>query len=494
MASTYSPSLKIQLMATGENAGSWGEITNTNLGTAIEEAIVGTADVVFAGSNVTLSLSDTNVSQTARALRLNLTGTSGGARILYLPDTEKSYIVRNTLADQVTVTVVSTPGTSVIVPSGKTMYLYVDSVNVTEAITHVNNFSTTTAIGVTSGGTGQSSFTNGALLLGSGTSGLSTLVGTSIGQIPQWDGNAWVATTTSTGVLSFSAGTTGFTPNTATGGAVVLGGTLNASSGGTGQTSYASGDILYASGSSTLTKLPIGTPGQVLTVAGGVPSWATSAAAGVSSFNSRTGAVNLTSGDVTGALGYTPVNSSTLSGYAQLASTNTFTQSQRINTGGVSSLYLGSGTSQGIQFDGSAIGIGFSTGAFWILYPSYIEAAGTGDVRKPGGGPFNPTSDARLKENVVDYTVGLNGINALRPVKYNYNDVTPLGPSTNHKTFTGLVAQDVQQTPLANMAFEGQDGYLILDTNELTYALVNAVKELSAKVDALQAELDALKG
>jgi hypothetical protein len=47
MPSTYS-NLKIQLMATGENSTTWGDVTNTNLGTAIEEAIAGSADVTFA--------------------------------------------------------------------------------------------------------------------------------------------------------------------------------------------------------------------------------------------------------------------------------------------------------------------------------------------------------------------------------------------------------------------------------------------------------------
>jgi len=78
MASTYS-NLKIQLMATGENATTWGTVTNTNLGTAIEEAITGSADVTFSSATVTLTLTNTNSSQTARNLRLNLIGTSGGA-------------------------------------------------------------------------------------------------------------------------------------------------------------------------------------------------------------------------------------------------------------------------------------------------------------------------------------------------------------------------------------------------------------------------------
>ena len=57
MASTYS-ALKIELIGTGEQAGTWGVTTNTNLGTAIEEAITGSANVTFANATVTLTLSD----------------------------------------------------------------------------------------------------------------------------------------------------------------------------------------------------------------------------------------------------------------------------------------------------------------------------------------------------------------------------------------------------------------------------------------------------
>ena len=79
MPSTYSQ-LKIELIGTGDQSGTWGDTTNTNLGTALEEAITGSADVTFASGTVTLTLTDTNTTQTARNLRLNLTGTSGGAQ------------------------------------------------------------------------------------------------------------------------------------------------------------------------------------------------------------------------------------------------------------------------------------------------------------------------------------------------------------------------------------------------------------------------------
>jgi hypothetical protein len=143
MASTYS-SLKIQLMGTGENSGTWGTITNTNLGTAIEEAIVGSADVTFASGTVTLTLTDTNSSQAARNLRLNLTGTSGGAQDLIVPAIEKVYIVNNGCADAITVK--NTTGTGIAVPAGKTMYVYNNGTNVVDAVTHLTSLTLTTPL------------------------------------------------------------------------------------------------------------------------------------------------------------------------------------------------------------------------------------------------------------------------------------------------------------------------------------------------------------
>jgi hypothetical protein len=168
MASTYSD-LKIQLMATGENSGTWGDVTNTNLGTAIEEAITGSADVAFSSADVTLTLTNTNATQSARNLRLNLTGTSGGARNLIVPAIEKIYIINNGLAD--TVTVKNAAGTGIAVPAGKTMYVYNNSTNVVDAITHLTSLTLGSALPVASGGTGITSFGAGvATFLGTPSS------------------------------------------------------------------------------------------------------------------------------------------------------------------------------------------------------------------------------------------------------------------------------------------------------------------------------------
>lgn len=142
MASTYSP-LKIELIGTGDQSGTWGTTTNTNLGTALEEAITGSADVTFASGTVTLTLTDTNATQTARNLRLNLTGTSGGAQNLIVPAIEKLYLVNNGCADAITVK--NSTGTGIAVPAGKTMFVFNTGSNVVDAVTYLTSLTTPSA-------------------------------------------------------------------------------------------------------------------------------------------------------------------------------------------------------------------------------------------------------------------------------------------------------------------------------------------------------------
>jgi hypothetical protein len=142
MASTYSP-LKIELIGTGDQSGTWGTTTNTNLGTALEEAITGSADVTFASGTVTLTLTDTNATQTARNLRLNLTGTSGGAQNLIVPAIEKLYLVNNGCADAITVK--NSTGTGIAVPAGKTMFVFNTGSNVVDAVTYLTSLATPSA-------------------------------------------------------------------------------------------------------------------------------------------------------------------------------------------------------------------------------------------------------------------------------------------------------------------------------------------------------------
>ena len=95
------------------------------------------------------------------------------------------------------------------------------------------------------------------------------------------------------GVLSFSAGTTGLTPSTATSGAVILAGTLAQANGGTGFSTFTTGDILYSSATNTLSKLSVGTNGYILSVVSGVPSWVTAPPSGASIVNDTSTATSL---------------------------------------------------------------------------------------------------------------------------------------------------------------------------------------------------------
>jgi len=174
MASTYSD-LKFELIGTGDQAGTWGATTNTNLGTAIQQAITGTVDVAFSSADVTLTLTDTNAAQNARALRLNLTGTSGGARNLIVPAIAKQYIVNNGLADAVTVK--NSSGTGIAVAAGKTMLVFNNATNVVDVTNYLSSLALGAALPVTSGGTGITSFGTGvATALGQNVTGSNSIV------------------------------------------------------------------------------------------------------------------------------------------------------------------------------------------------------------------------------------------------------------------------------------------------------------------------------
>ena len=186
MASTYSD-LKIELIGTGDQTGTWGSTTNNNFSVAITEAITGSADVPFSSSDVTVTLTDSNSAQAARNLRLNLTGTSGGARNLILGSgcqIEKLYLINNGLADAVTVK--NTTGTGIAVAAGKSMFVYNNGTNVVDATTYLSSLTLGSALPVASGGTGQittgAAFnalspitTTGDLILGNGTNSATRL-------------------------------------------------------------------------------------------------------------------------------------------------------------------------------------------------------------------------------------------------------------------------------------------------------------------------------
>ena len=125
------------------------------------------------------------------------------------------------------------------------------------------------------GGTGTNTLTANGVLLGNGTSAVGATAAGTTGQVlvgntgaaPSW------STLTSIAVTSINFGTTGLTPSAATTGAITVAGTLVAANGGTGNSTYTAGDILYASAATTLSKLGIGTANKILASTGSAPTW-----------------------------------------------------------------------------------------------------------------------------------------------------------------------------------------------------------------------------
>lgn len=94
MASTFSPILRIELIGTGDQSGTWGITTNTNLGTLIEQAIAGVANIDVTAGNVTLTNLN-GTSDEARCMVLRVTGTPGVSRNIIAPAVSKTYVINN---------------------------------------------------------------------------------------------------------------------------------------------------------------------------------------------------------------------------------------------------------------------------------------------------------------------------------------------------------------------------------------------------------------
>lgn len=128
MASTYSTSLKLELIGDGEQSGIWGQTTNNNLGTLLEQAITGVVSITMADANYTLT-SFNGVSDEARNAVLVVGGTNSQVRDVIAPLVEKLYVVRNNTSGGFGINIKGSTGSAVLVPSGATVWVYCDGTN-----------------------------------------------------------------------------------------------------------------------------------------------------------------------------------------------------------------------------------------------------------------------------------------------------------------------------------------------------------------------------
>jgi hypothetical protein len=140
--STYSPSLRIELITTGDQAGTWGNTTNTNLGTLVESAIAGYVSVSVTTANQALTALNGAADQ-ARNMTIALTTTTGANFAVYAPPAEKTYVIYNASSYAATIynsTVIgntTAAGAGVAIPAGKTMTVWTEGTNFAFQNTHI---------------------------------------------------------------------------------------------------------------------------------------------------------------------------------------------------------------------------------------------------------------------------------------------------------------------------------------------------------------------
>lgn len=264
MASTYSPSLKLTLMGDGDQAGLWGQTTNTNLGTLLEQAITGVQPIVMSDANYTLT-SFNGISDEARNAVLVVTGTNNAVRDLIPPVVEKLYIVANNTTGGYAIRVIGATGTGVSIPNGATQAVYCDGTNFVAASAPFTNGS---VLAVSGGGTGLSTLTANNVILGNGTSSPTFVAPGTTGNVLTSNGTTWASTSLSPEFVSGTRMTfnqtnapTGWTKDTSTNnagfrlvsGSVSSGGTEDFTTAFSSSTAVTVSSISGSAGATTLT-------------------------------------------------------------------------------------------------------------------------------------------------------------------------------------------------------------------------------------------------
>ncbi len=286
MASTYSPLLRIELIGTGDQANTWGVTTNTNLGTLIEQAIAGFANIVLTDTNFTLSEVDGGSDQ-SRCMFLLVTGNQTASRTILAPNLSKMYVVKNGTSGGLAINVqgyngVSTVGNSVSIPNGKSALVYFDGNdfgNVVQSLKNVVIDGVTLTglnapIAVVDGGTGATIPATARSNLGAAASGINSDITGFTGivtPIAVVQGGTGASSASAARANLEAAKSGGNTDITSLNGITTP---LTLSQGGTGANITAgAGKLAYSTGSA-LALSAVGTAGQYLVSAGtSAPTW-----------------------------------------------------------------------------------------------------------------------------------------------------------------------------------------------------------------------------
>jgi len=319
------------------------------------------------------------------------------------------------------------------------------------------NVTLTNALPIAQGGTGQTTASNAInALMPSQTSNSGKYLTTNGVSVSWGTVTPGSGTVTSVAMTSNLSGITiAGTPITSSG-TLTLNGTLNVANGGTGVATLSTGAVLVGNGTSAISSIAPGSNGQVLTSNGS--SWSSSAL---------------------------PTASATVSGVVTTGSQN-FAGAKTFDTGIVSpNGYNFTSTGNSIYWTGSVMEVYISS-TMKFFVGSSSAGFSISDVQKVGGGSFNSYSDSRYKQDISAYGKGLAEIKQVEPKNYRYTAEFMKSDSPS-QAFVGVIAQELEGTAFANCVKTDANGYKIVDTSELTFALINAVKEMSQRIEQLEA-------
>jgi len=211
MPSTYSPDLRIELIANGEQSGTWGTTTNSNLGTLIEDAIAGRAPVSVTSANQALTALN-GAADEARCAAIDLSIGAWGSPAnfnIYVPPVTKLYVVRNTDSTYTATVYCSTvignttaAGSGVTIPAGKTTLVRSDGTNIITQIDYLGSLSLGAALPVASGGTGATTLTANNVILGNGTSAVQVVAPGASGNLLTSNGTTWASSAPPTSFIT----------------------------------------------------------------------------------------------------------------------------------------------------------------------------------------------------------------------------------------------------------------------------------------------------
>ena len=467
MSKTYGNDLKLAIIQSGTQSGTWGEVTNDNLEQVVK-GIGGFVSVSCSGDSTTVpftsSENDESSNQTFRNLYLSLTGTVNSGFDLILPSIEKMYIIKNGTNENIEAKTSSSSG--ITINNGKTAIVYINGSDVVSAFDFydtltIGTLSLNTDLTVPNGGTGIGEVTSGAVLIGAGTGNLVPLIGNATNDVLTWNGSAWVSQAgggrSGSGTVTSVSGSGTVDGITLGGGPITTSGSLTLSGEVTNRVKTNSTDLQSIQGNFQLNKT--------------TPIIYLGATSNYFGFNESGGQLNIVaSGNA--KMGLNATQNSTAQDF--------------------------------VPFGDNTIDLGAPGGRWQNIYGA------TGAVN---------SSDQRIKNSIQNTDLGLSFVNALTPRKYKMNEggkgsLIKEGTDTSFPVYGykagvrfhyGLVSQEV----VTALESQGVDknlfgGWVLDDANDsdskqsLRYTefiapMIKAIQELSTKVTTLEAKVKELE-